>query len=238
VLVEGACDRIILQKLAPHLDGEWDFRTSGIPIMEVGGKSEVTRFHNFLSNLGITTYSILDIDAAQDQIENISDEPATIELAEELQEAVEDEFDSSGYNHNNLPTEITHEPWDNAFDRLEDLEERIRNENPVNEDHADMVAKVLAACETQNPTDVLPESAVEEQRVALVEALLEENVLLLSGEIEDYYPKGQNMGKREAALAFDPKTDYEDVEPRSFFQSLPNREQPDVEVFLQRVFND
>ncbi|MCD2200820.1 ATP-dependent endonuclease [Halobacterium sp. KA-4] len=238
VLVEGACDRIILQKLAPHLDGEWDFRTSGIPIMEVGGKSEVTRFHNFLSNLGITTYSILDIDAVQDQIENISDEPATIELAEELQEAAEDELDSSGYNRNNLPTEVTHEPWDNAFDRLEDLEERIRNESPVNENHADMVAKVLAACETQNTTDVLPESAVEEQRVALVEALLEENVLLLSGEIEDYYPKDQNLGKREAALAFDPKTDYEDVEPRSFFQSLPSRERPDLGEFLQQVFDD
>ncbi|QCC51427.1 AAA family ATPase [Halapricum salinum] len=238
VLVEGACDRIILQKLAPHLDSEWDFRTSGIPIMEVGGKSEVTRFHNFLSELGITTYSILDIDAVQDQIENISDEPASIELAEELQEAAEDEFDSSEYNHNNLPTEITHESWDNAFDRLEDLEEKIRNGNPVNESHADMVTKVLAACETKNITDILPASAVEEQRVALVEALLKENVLLLSGEIEDYYPRDQDMGKREAALAFDPKTDYENVEPRSFFQSLPNHERPDVDVFLQRVFEN
>jgi len=238
VLVEGACDRIILQKLAPHLDSEWDFRTSGIPIMEVGGKSEVTRFHNFLSDLGITTYSILDIDAAQDQIQNISDEPATIELAEELQEAAEDEFSNSEYNHSNLPTEVTHESWDNAFERLEDLEERIRNERPANENHADMVAKVLAACETRNTTDVLPTSAVEEQRVTLVEALLEENVLLLSGEIEDYYPKDQNMGKREAALTFDPEMDYEDVEPRSLFQSLPDRERPDVEVFLQQVFDN
>jgi hypothetical protein len=68
--------------------------------------------------------------------------------------------------------------------------------------------------------------------------LLDENVLLLSGEIEDYYPKDQNMGKREAALAFDPKTDYENVGPRSFFESLPNCERPDVEVFLQRVFNN
>lgn len=238
VLVEGVCDRIILQKLAPHLDSEWDFRTSGIPIMEVGGKSEVTRFHNFLSELGITTYSILDIDAAQDQIENISDNPAAIELAEDLQEAAEDEFDGSQYNHNNLPTEITHEPWDNAFDRLEDLEERIRSGNAVNEDHADMVTKVLAACETNNTSDILPMSDVEEQRVALVEALLDENILLLSGEVEDYYPRDQNMGKREAALAFDPKADYEDEEPRLFFQSLPNHEQPDVEVFLQRIFDN
>lgn len=238
VLVEGACDRIILQKLAPHLNNEWDFRTSGIPIMEVGGKSEVTRFHNFLSDLGITTYSILDIDAAQDQIENISDQPAAIELAEELEEAAEDEFDSSEYNSNNLPTEITHESWDNAFDRLEDLEERIRNGSPVNEDHADMVTKVLAACETTNTTDLLPASAVEEQRVALVETLLEENVLLLSGDIESYYPRDQNISKRGAALGFDPKTDYENVEPRSFFQSLPNHERPDIEVFLQRVFDN
>ncbi len=237
VLVEGSSDRIILQKLAPHLDSEWDFRTSGIPIMEVGGKSEVTRFHKFLSDLGITTYSILDIDAAQDQIESISNEPATIELAEELQQAAESELDSSEYSRHNLPAEITHEPWDNAFDRLEELEERIRSDDPVNEDHANMVAKVLAACETENTADVLPASTVEEQRVALVEALLKENVLLLSGDIEDYYPRDMDMGKREAALSFDPKTDYEDVEPHSFFQSLPEHERPDVEIFLERVFD-
>jgi predicted ATP-dependent endonuclease of OLD family len=238
VLVEGVSDRIILQKLAPYLDSAWDFRTSGIPIMEVGGKSEVTRFHNFLSHLGITTYSVLDIDAAQDQIENISDEPATVELAEELEEAAEDEFDGSEYNHNNLPSEITHESWDNAFDLLEDLEDRIRNGGSVNDDHANMVAKVLATCETNNTRDILPAAAVEDQRVALVEALLDENVLLLSGDVEDYYPRDETVGKREAALNFDPETDYEDTEPDSLFQSLPSYEQTDVEVFLRRVFED
>jgi len=206
--------------------------------MEVGGKSEVTRFHNFLSQLGITTYSILDIDAAEDQIENISDEPATIELAEILQEAAEDEFDGSEYNHSNLPTEITHESWENAFDRLMDLEERIRDGDPVNDDHADMVTKVLDTCETNNTRDMLPTSAVEEQRVELIESLLEENVLLLSGDIEDYYPRDQTMGKREAALNFDPEIDYEDIEPDSSFQSLSNYERSDMEVFLRRVFEN
>ena len=238
VLVEGVSDRIILQKLAPYFDSAWDFRTSGIPIMEVGGKSEVTRFHNFLSHLGITTYSVLDIDAVQDQIENISDEPATVELAEELEETAEDEFDGSEYNHNHLPPEITHESWDNAFGLLEDLEERIRDGGSVNEDHANMVAKVLATCETSNTRDILPTAAVEEQRVDVVEALLDENVLLLSGDIEDYYPREETMGKREAALNFDPETDYEDTEPNSLFQSLPSYEQTDMEVFLRRVFEE
>ncbi len=237
VLVEGACDRIILQKLAPHLDEDWDFRTMGVPIMEVGGKSEVTRFHNFLSELGITTYSILDLDAVEDQIKNISSEPATAEQAEQLIERAEDQFEGSEYSHHQLPTAVTAESWDNAFDRLETLEQLIRDGDSVDASEADMIAKILSKCENEDPSDLWHTNQLESERLDLVEALLEENILLLSGDIEDYYPFDDSYSKREGALAFTPENDYERDDPSSYFQDLSDG-QTDLETFLQRVFDD
>ncbi|MFY4815237.1 AAA family ATPase [Haloarcula sp. AONF1] len=237
VLVEGACDRIVLEKLAPYLNEEWDFRTEGIPIMEVGGKSEVTRFHNFLSELGITTYSILDIDAVKNQIEKISDEPGTVEHAEELKEAARTKFDDSGYSHHQLSTAVTLESWENAFDRLQDLEEQIRDGEQIEPSEADMIAKVLDACETEDASDLWDTVELESERLTLVEALLDENVLLLSGEIEGYYPRDSSLQKREAALDFTPDEDYGEENPTSYLQELNSTEQTDLEAFLEAVFS-
>lgn len=235
VLVEGVTDRIILEKLGPYLDENWDFRTTGIPIMEVGGKSEVTRFHNFLGELGIRTHSILDIDALEDQIENITEEPDAHEYAEELKESARDLFDGTEYSHSQLPTSISNMPWEQAFKRLQQLEEAIQNGDSVDKNEAELITKILSACETEDTSDLWSSSKLESERVSLVEALLEENILLLSGDIEDYYPRDSSKGKREAALAFSPESDYAEGERCSRFQELSSNK-TDIEVFLERIF--
>jgi predicted ATP-dependent endonuclease of OLD family len=65
--------------------------------------------------------------------------------------------------------------------------------------------------------------------------LLRENILVLMGDVEDYYPEVEPRNKIEAALEFS-ATEYSPEELRSHFVDLPEMDKTDVEVFLERVF--
>ncbi|WP_353634434.1 TOPRIM nucleotidyl transferase/hydrolase domain-containing protein [Halobacterium sp. NMX12-1] len=67
--------------------------------------------------------------------------------------------------------------------------------------------------------------------------LLEENILVLMGDVEDYYPEVDSGNKIEAALEFS-ATRYSAEELREHFIELPEREETDVEAFLDRVFDE
>jgi len=66
--------------------------------------------------------------------------------------------------------------------------------------------------------------------------LLEENILVLMGDVEDYYPEVDPRNKIEAALEFS-ATDYDVRELRNHFVELPDRDKTDVEAFLGKVFD-
>lgn len=66
--------------------------------------------------------------------------------------------------------------------------------------------------------------------------LLEENILVLMGDVEDYYPEVESGNKIEAALEFS-ATDYDPEELREHFVELPDRDETDVEAFLGEVFD-
>ena len=67
--------------------------------------------------------------------------------------------------------------------------------------------------------------------------LLEENILVLMGDVEDYYPEVELGNKIEAALEFS-ATEYSEEELREHFTELPDREETDVEAFLDKVFDE
>jgi predicted ATP-dependent endonuclease of OLD family len=73
-------------------------------------------------------------------------------------------------------------------------------------------------------------------RSEIREKLLEKNILVLMGAIEDYYPEVEAGNKIEAALEFSAE-DYDVSELREHFVELPDRGETDVEVFLKKVFN-
>jgi predicted ATP-dependent endonuclease of OLD family len=66
--------------------------------------------------------------------------------------------------------------------------------------------------------------------------LLKENILVLMGEVEDYYPDVEAGNKIEAALEFS-ATDYDISELQDHFVKLPDRDVSDVEAFLGKVFD-
>lgn len=237
VLVEGLSDQLVLKKIARELDSDWDFEKRSIPILEAGGKGHVCRFHRFLNKLGIETYAVFDVDAANGQIKTVVDDSPVLEKLNALNSQVNDEFDGGDYDAGQLETAIKNLPWDDAFERLEELKDKIENGGNMDEEDASLIEKLLAKCENNEPPNSLWASdRVRENRIALVEDLLDYNILLLSGEIEDYYPY-DNGNKREAALEFKP-ADYDPSELREYFSEIDHPQNTDVEAFFDMVFEE
>ena len=236
VLVEGLTDRVVFRKLAQRLDPEWDFNTSSTTLLAAGGKGNVCRFYRFLNELGIETFAVLDVDAAKSECETIVSDESTLAAIDEFAEQVESEFAEPQYDTSELENGIRLIPWDDAFEKIEDLQKRIEEEEQTTEEDAELLERVLAKCESSTPpNEVWASPEVEEKRVQAVEHLLEHNILLLSGELEDYYPH-TDENKREAALRFN-ADEHEIAELRDRFQHLPTHERDDIDAFLEMVFS-
>jgi predicted ATP-dependent endonuclease of OLD family len=235
VLVEGLSDRLVLKKMARRLNPEWDFEKRSIPLLEVGGKGHVCRFFRFLNKLGIETFVVFDVDAAKGQCQTIIDSQTSLDKLEVLEERVNDEFDGAEYNINELSNGMQFLPWDDAFERVGDLKERIREGTEVTDEDAELLEKILGKCEqTEAPNSVWTSDKIEQERIEVVEDLLEQNILLLSGDIEDYYPyDGGN--KREAALEFEPD-EYELPQLREPLPKIDHPKNTDLEAFFDIVF--
>lgn len=236
VLVEGLSDKIVFQKMASRLNSNWNFARRGIPVINAGGKGDVCRFKRFLDDLGIETHVIFDIDAAKGQCQTVISSEEAMEKLQEFEDAVMETFSGPRYSGNDLNIKFRTMPWEDAFSEIEDLKNRIEDGEGTNEGDVELLTKVLAKGEISSPPNQLWASeSVEDERVTVVETLLEEGILLLSGELEDYYPH-DGGNKRDAALKFD-SSEYDISELRCRFQPLNNYETNDVETFLKQVFN-
>ncbi|EMA54877.1 AAA family ATPase [Halococcus thailandensis] len=235
VLVEGLSDRLVLQKMARKLDQEWDFEKRSIPLLDTDGKGHVCRFYRFLNKLGIETFAVFDVDAAKDQCQTIVDDQSTLDSLETLNNRVVDEFDGGEYDDEELSNAVRFLPWDDAFGKLENLKERIGNGGDMTGEDEELIERILAKCEnTEPPNSLWASDKVEEDRIEVVEDLLDHNILLLSGDLEDYYPyDGGN--KREAALGFKPD-DHELSELRASFTEIDHPQDNDLEAFFHMVF--
>ncbi|SER51410.1 AAA family ATPase [Natrinema salaciae] len=235
LLVEGVSDRLVLKKLSKALDPRWDFDQRSIPVLNAGGKGDVCRFKRFLEELGIETFVVFDVDAAKQECESVVTDESIIEQIGQFQDEVDAEFTGPTYSVGDLDIETRTKPWDEAFDDLESLMTRIEEDEETTDDDARLIEKILSKCEKSEPPNHLWASdSVEEQRIRVVEELLDKNILLLSGDIEDYYPY-DGGGKRESAIRFDPSC-HSKEELNQRFQYLNTHDQSDLEVFFSSVF--
>jgi predicted ATP-dependent endonuclease of OLD family len=238
VLVEGISDEIVFDKLSRRFGPEGSsFRTSPTPILATGGKSRVRQFYHFLDDLGIETYAVLDVDALYQaggdaEIERLFPE-SELSALDELTSRVDERYDGTAYDVEEISKEVQFQPWSESFEQLEELRVKLVNEDEVSQADVDILEKVLSKCENSKPPKQLwTDDEVAGPRTELVETLLEWNVLVLSGDLEDYYPN-EGGNKRAEALQFDPD-DHEKEDLRSYFQPLG--ETTDVEQFLTDVF--
>lgn len=239
VLVEGLSDRIVFKKIAQALNPDWNFDQSGIPILQVGGKGTLPLFKNFLEDLGISAFVVTDIDAVDKTVNKLSStedtKKAKAKLLECAQQLAESDDFKTRINKGYVKSLTDGYRWSNTFDHLRHLYTALIDNEEVTKKQLACLEKLLLKAQEDAKKEVLRSdcSEVQELKLPLVKILLEENILLLSGDIEDYYPEGSSTSKVKSALEFTPN-DYEKEDLCSCFTRI--EETTDVEMFLARVF--
>lgn len=244
LLVEGISDYLIMKKIAPNLNREWDFELQGIPILQVGGKDQLPLFKDFLKSLGIDVLAMTDIDAVRsvflklcsdDNKESI--QKTKDQLLTKAQKLAETEEFETKINKDYVKNLTDGYEWKRVFENLEAMYLALDKDEDCTAKQMACLEKLLLKREEETEKVVL-RSAHEDivpLRTELVKQLLDENVLLLSGDIEDYCPSGSVSAKVKSAIEFTPD-DYDKEELSEHF--TPINSSTDMEMFLARIFDD
>jgi hypothetical protein len=241
VLVEGRSDAIVLRKLASKLDSEWEFESKEIPILPVEGKGNIPLFKDFLEELGMDVFVVVDIGALRRTIPYILNDDALAREIGEIKETaaslVEEGEVEQKWNKSDISKLINRASWDRTFERLKDLEESLENGEGIEEEHIESIKKLTNKRSKNAWREAITSDHdwINSARLDLRDSLLDEDILVLQGEIEDYYPEVDVSHKIEAALEFS-VDNYEAGELRSHLVDIPGRDRTDLEVFLNKVF--
>ncbi|SHG71143.1 Predicted ATP-dependent endonuclease of the OLD family, contains P-loop ATPase and TOPRIM domains [Fodinibius roseus] len=239
LLVEGESDRLIIEKLGSYLNEEWNFDKTGIPILVVHGKGRIPLFKDFLSSLGIQVYTLLDIDCvdgivckscSKDSVKAKRDE--FVEKCRELAEENENNIVNADYV-GKLGGQYT---WEENFAKLEVMLEKLDNKLMVSDKEIGALQALIQKVQDDSWKEVLKDDDkdINKMRCNLVKELLENDILLLSGDIEDYYPDSDISSKIDAALNFSPG-EYNKEELKSLFVEFEEGI-TDVESFFKQIF--
>lgn len=241
VLVEGQSDQLVLQQLAPALNPEWEFERNGIPVLPIFGKGNLPLFREFLNSLGHQTFIVTDLDAIDHIIPRLcgSKEVADCRknLLQRCQELVKAGAFEAKVNKKHVGKLVSSYAWADVLDGLEELYETLDDGESPCEEHVECLARLLATREMNARRRALlsNDADVAALRLRLAERLLGEDILLLNGDMEDYYPNGTS-DKIDSALEFEPAK-YSRDQLCSFFTPLSDGNTTDVEAFLGRVFD-
>lgn len=241
VLVEGKSDEIILRKLSSSLDDSWEFESQGIPVLAVGGKGDLPLFKDFLDDLGLDVFVMADIGSLRSTAHSLVEGGFPHDDIEELKDTadslVNDGEVEHSWNSSDIDSKILNATWEKTFESYKELKRRLEEGEDVEQKHIDSLKKLI----NKKSNDAWREAITSDherinaERLDLRTRILEDDVLVLDGEIEDYYPDVDVSNKTEAALEFSVK-DYNTEDLREHFTDLPDREKTDVETFLGKVF--
>lgn len=243
VLVEGRSDAIVLRKLASALDSDWEFESQGIPVLPVGGKGDLPLFKNFLEDLGIDVLVMADIGSLRSTVQRLVGDEFPHDEIKDLKDTsdslVEDGEVEHSWNSSDINSKILNATWEKTFERYKELKRRLEEDEEVEQEHIDSLEKLINKKSNDAWREVITSDheRINSERLDLRVRLLEENILVLNGEIEDYYPDVEVSNKIEAALEFSVEA-YSAEELRDHFTELPDREKTDVEEFLEEVFEE
>lgn len=241
VLVEGRSDAIVLRKLATALNADWEFESQGIPVLPVGGKTNLPLFKEFLEELGMDVFVMCDIGVLRRTAHSLVSDGFPHDQIEESKETseslVEDGEVEHTWNSSDIDNKVLNATWETTFERYEELQRRLEENKEIEQEHIDSIKKLInkKSEDAWRKAITIDHERINSDRLELRTRLLEENILILNGEIEDYYPDVKVSNKIEAALKF--STDRHDVNDlRKHFVELPEHDQTDIEVFLNKVF--
>ena len=239
VLVEGDSDRLVLEKLSRRLNEEWNFEQRGIPVLTVSGKGDLPLFRDFLQSLGIRPFVVTDIDAVKEPLPKLCSNPTVLEVRDSVLEAAREAVtDEPTVNKSDVRRLVDQYSWNEVFDQLEELQEALNVEGQTpHERQRAALSRLLDYRKGSAWRTVLkdPPEKVSSEVQKLSQMLLEEDILLLQGSLEDYYP-AEESNKREAALAFE-AGDWTLDDLSSRFGKVNGEPDSDVHLFLDAVFS-
>ena len=189
--------------------------------------------------MGIQTFILTDLDSIEDIVSRLCENAAVRKVRNELLQKCQELVGAGEFapriNKRYVNKLVESYEWNDVFEKLERLCEALGTDGEPSEEQIGCLQRLLLKGEVNARRRALESDHpdIEMLRVSLVESLLDENVLCLSGTIEDYYPcQGDRV---EAALEFDP-IDMSRDDLCSYFTPLSNGETTDMEVFLYRLF--
>jgi len=239
VLVEGESDRIVLRKLAPALDANWDFDDKGIPILPVTGKGDLALFQDFLGGLGIKTFVLTDLDSVEDIVTRLCKSDPVRQTRDQLlgkcQQLVDAGVFQPRIDSRHVSKLVESRDWKDVVEQLQCLCEALGTGATPTQEQIGCLERLLTKGQMDPRRRALrsDDPDVRTLRLALVELLLADDVLCLNGTIEDYY-QSQGHGV-EAALEFD-ATSTSRGDLCSHFTLLSDGQTSDMEAFLGRLF--
>lgn len=192
--------------------------------------------------MGISVFIVTDIDAIRRTIKKLHESDSNDEvekIKQQLFECAQNLVDAGEFeaqiNKGYAEKLASGYRWKKIFDKLERLFIALTEDNDWDDEMLGCLEKLLL----QRQEDALKKALRSDNedivkfRLQLVNMLLENNVLLLNGEIEDYYPDGSSK-KIESAVEFNPDL-YDKKELCACF--TPIGDCTDMEIFFTRVFD-
>lgn len=242
LLVEGHSDRIVLEKIASALNDSWDFQTEGIRILPVLGKGNFPIFRSFLTEIGVHVFVAADLDAVENAAGRLdlsdNSEGRREEFLNVVREAAQEIAEETQVNRDDVHDHVRRLEWDGVIERIESLHDELHEGQDPDDEGLAALGRILDVRRASARRQALEseETKVADARVALQDAMLDDDVLLMVPRLESYYPYPGGR-KTTAALEFD-TTDVEPAALRELMTELPDRGAGDLEIFLQKIFQE
>jgi len=241
VLVEGESDRIVIKKISKELNKEWDFDNKGIPVLPVLGKGNLPLFFHFMTSLGICPFAVLDIDCIESVVNKLYDstdiEKARNNLIQKCHELAKGDVFKKRINKDYVEDIISSYSWNDIFIKLRELFTELSNNAKPKDEHLGALQKLIEKTEKDAWKEALSSNheEISPLRLLVEELLLDHNILLLNGSLENYYPNSSG-DKISSALEFDPSK-YSKEEITCLFTELQKSKKKDLIIFFEKVFN-
>lgn len=240
VLVEGESDRIVIKKLSKALNEEWNFDNKGIPVLPVLGKGNLPLFFEFMTSLEISPFAVLDLDCIENVANKLYDdidlENARNNLIQKCHELAKEGAFEENINKNYVEDIISKDSWNDVFEKLGELFTELTNNAKPKDEHLGALQKLIEKKEKEAWKKALSSDHedIAPLRLLVEELLLDHNILLLNGSIEDYYPNSYG-DKISSALEFDPGK-YSIEEITCLFTEMKESKKKDLIIFFERIF--
>jgi len=210
VLIEGISDYIVFPRMARLLDQSWCLDKRGVFLCRVNGKGSIAAYRHFFAHFGVRVVVLADLDCLVDGFEHLGASAACATARSELLQMLDRQSTSPDPACTSLSGKQIGDCARSASCREKYLalrsayHEALAGSGTMEALEAAGNAFFGKEDEVRRLARLKTDASVRQKKVELLEALRNEDILLLQrGSIEDYYPEGLGgVDKPSKALRF------------------------------------